>query len=367
MLSPSSERAMLLAGFAGLVLLAGCGSQSGAGIPRPAPFGTASGRLMMATIGVGGNVGTPLLSPDGNLSLTVPAGAVSQDTQFTIDVVAPDTAPGAVGSAYRLGPSGLVLARPVTLTFTVPAGASAPSALTAAFQDPSGFWLRVAPSALTAGTTTVAAATTHFSDWSLTTLNSAQDMSGTFTVQSTLMSAYGESYSVTGSADLTYSAYSTNLSYYTAGGAMTMQTASFLINGLTCVPVTPSQDLITNIVEASTSPAIFEWSVSADFTLSCITSTGGAAPDNSAVVAFDTFGNAVADASGATRFDCTRTYPPDPTGAANPLVTSDQIKGNYVITCGTDGSITGTWNFCTSAVATCPSSCATPPCACTCP
>ncbi len=367
MSSSSVTRTRCLPALAALALIAGCSSTAGSGAPRPAAFGTASGKLTQATIGAAGNVGTPLLSPDGNLSLTVPAGAVSQDTIFTMDVVTPDTAPGAVGTAYRLGPPGVVLALPVTLTFTVPTGAPAPTALTAAFQDSSGFWLRVAPSAVTAGTTTVAVATTHFSDWSLTTLNSAQDMSGSFTIQSTLMSAYGESYSVSGVANLTYSAIATNLSYYTVGGTMTMQTASFGINGLTCVPTTPSQALVSNIAEASVSAAIFEWAVSADYALGCTTSTGAAAPGNNAVVAFDTFGNAVADASGTTRFDCTRAYPPDPTGAVNPIVTADQLKGNYVITCGIDGSITGTWNFCTAAVATCPSTCSTPPCACTCP
>ncbi|MEZ4256782.1 MAG: hypothetical protein R3A78_13920 [Polyangiales bacterium] len=51
-------------------------------------------------------------------TLTIPAGALAEDTKITLDVMDPDGLPGAanvVGNAYDFGPDGLAFLKPVTL------------------------------------------------------------------------------------------------------------------------------------------------------------------------------------------------------------------------------------------------------------
>ncbi|HSN89607.1 MAG TPA: hypothetical protein VLS93_00125, partial [Anaeromyxobacteraceae bacterium] len=57
-------------------------------------------------------------SADGRLTVSVPAGAISAPTDFTIQVIT-NTAPSGVGNAFRITtvPAGVVLAAPVAFVF----------------------------------------------------------------------------------------------------------------------------------------------------------------------------------------------------------------------------------------------------------
>ena len=117
-----------------------------------------------ATLGVaGGN----LASADGRLTVTVPADALGSDTVIGIEPITA-TAPGALGSGYRLTPEGVGFAQPLTLTFSYAAeeaAASGAQALRVATRDTRGYWSVVA-SVRNATQRTLTVTTTHFSDWS---------------------------------------------------------------------------------------------------------------------------------------------------------------------------------------------------------
>lgn len=114
-----------------------------------------------------GSTGGTLASSDGRLTIAVPAGALTSDTVIGIQPITA-TAPGALGSAYRLTPEATVFAQPVTLAFTYSAGeagAAAPSSLRVATHEASGRWT-VASATRDAAQNRIAVTTTHFSDWS---------------------------------------------------------------------------------------------------------------------------------------------------------------------------------------------------------
>ena len=68
-----------------------------------------------ATKTVGASGGT-VATPDGSLTVTIPAGALSGDTEITIaEINSPPS--DAIGKAYEIGPTGTQFASPVTLSF----------------------------------------------------------------------------------------------------------------------------------------------------------------------------------------------------------------------------------------------------------
>lgn len=96
-------------GWIGLVLL-GCSSTTPDG---DGGSGTPATRVSV-TLGPDGGEAT---SKDAHLSVDVPAGALTESVELTIEVA--DSAPtGGVGTAYEIGPSGLQFLKPVTLTFS---------------------------------------------------------------------------------------------------------------------------------------------------------------------------------------------------------------------------------------------------------
>ena len=102
--------AMIVAG------LSGCGGSSG-GDPIPDPDDDdPAGDPVSATIGPTGGT---LTTDDGGFTLTVPAGAVTQPTQFTVQPVVPSS-PHAVGLAYHVAPVQGTLAQPFEIALSVP-------------------------------------------------------------------------------------------------------------------------------------------------------------------------------------------------------------------------------------------------------
>lgn len=92
-----------------LVVATGCGASntattSGKSVapPSPAAVGTATGAPASKTIGAEGG---SLSSTDGRITVTIPAGALANDTQIAIQPIS-NTASGGLGAAYRLSPAG---------------------------------------------------------------------------------------------------------------------------------------------------------------------------------------------------------------------------------------------------------------------
>lgn len=166
--------ALYICGIAVAGGLAACGSGSGSGsdpkggakpVPVATAVGTINGTATSATVGAGGGT---VATADGKVKLTFPAGALTADTTISIQPLT-NNAPGGIGAAYRLEPSGQTFAQPVTLTFAyadTDFAGSAPEVSSVAFQTADGYWQWMDNPVLDTTAKTVSVQTTHFSDWS---------------------------------------------------------------------------------------------------------------------------------------------------------------------------------------------------------
>ncbi|MFC4456151.1 hypothetical protein [Deinococcus sonorensis] len=148
--------------------LIACTSPSGGGpvpiSPAPSfPVGTPTGEAAHLTVG---HQGGTLRSADGQLSLTIPAGALEAPTDVTVQPIS-STVPNGKGGAYRLGPEGTTFRQPVTLTFRYDqAQERAASAFVVAAQDQKGVWQAQLDTLQDREANTLSVQTNHFSDWS---------------------------------------------------------------------------------------------------------------------------------------------------------------------------------------------------------
>ncbi|PZR05554.1 MAG: hypothetical protein DI536_32070 [Archangium gephyra] len=113
-----------------------------------------------------GSAGGTISSDDGTVSLTVPAGAVSADTMFTLTPIIP-TGPGAL-VAYRIGPEGTTFSSPATIKFTAKESdlvGTDINGMRVAYQDSERRW-RAFTNATVEGRS-LSVKTTHLSDWSM--------------------------------------------------------------------------------------------------------------------------------------------------------------------------------------------------------
>jgi hypothetical protein len=132
------------------VLLSSCmktnnsgGNNSGASdttnIPYITPLGDNAGAAVSGSIGAAGGT---LTSSDGRVQLVVPAGALSQTTNITIQPIV-NLCPGGIGLAYDLLPNGTQFAVPASLIFKYTSdevNGTDPFLVTSAFQDSVGAW-----------------------------------------------------------------------------------------------------------------------------------------------------------------------------------------------------------------------------------
>ena len=129
----------------------------------PTEVGTPAGDKVSQSIGPAGGV---IRTADGNVSLTVPAGALSQPTTLSLQPIENKAFLG-IGSAYEFSPDGLKFAKPAQLVVKYAAGSldgTSPEAIGIAFQDEKRAWQgKAAQVNPTAGTFT--ASVPHFSSW----------------------------------------------------------------------------------------------------------------------------------------------------------------------------------------------------------
>ncbi|ABC82832.1 Ig-like domain-containing protein [Anaeromyxobacter dehalogenans] len=323
-----------LAGAAVLALLVACGagggsSSSGKGYPQPSPKGRVLGLSSAATIGAQGGT---LVSPDGLLTVTVPAGAVASPVAFTVDEIT-NTAPGAIDptKAYRLGPEGTIFSSPVQLTFVAGPAGTPLDGIAVAYQERQGFWLRYRDRDiardLAAGTLTVASL--HFSDWSLVG-SSARDLDGTVTVDSTL----SKTYTASGTLALNYAAEDGSGAYFLQWGTLALDTAAVTAPDVACTAADTAFELEATIAEVVASPA-FRFGITARWPLSC-SYAGGPSYDELLSLQFDTLG--------IYHPTCRRTL------AAGSVISQDHLQGQYTLDCAAAGVVQLTWDLTTAAM-----------------
>ena len=133
-------------------------------VPVPTPVGAPVGNPVTVTIGSNGG---SILSADSMVELQFPSGALSSNTQITIQPIT-NNAPNGLGNAYRFLPDGLKFSTPINLIFhykDTSVAATQPDLLGIAFQDSSGVWYGLSSLASDTINKTNTAAINHFSDW----------------------------------------------------------------------------------------------------------------------------------------------------------------------------------------------------------
>ncbi|MCK7557096.1 hypothetical protein MKQ70_19640 [Chitinophaga sedimenti] len=118
-----------------------------------------------ATIGAAGGT---IVSPDDELTVTIPAGALTSNQEIRITRIT-NTNPMGIKNGYRITPHNLQFAKPVTITFNYTdedIAGSIPEALGIAYQDAAGVWQSMPDVTLNKTAQTVSVTSTHFSDWS---------------------------------------------------------------------------------------------------------------------------------------------------------------------------------------------------------
>lgn len=139
------------------------------GIPT-APLVTApgvpDGAAVTKTIGADGGT---LTSADGNMNITIPAGALSGDKAITVQPVTRKL-PDGYGKVYRLTPHDISFQQPVTIRLRYNEDSiknTVPELLGIAYQDQQGKWFHAAAPVPDKVSHTLTTTTTHFSDWGI--------------------------------------------------------------------------------------------------------------------------------------------------------------------------------------------------------
>ena len=157
-----------------LVFFSSCKKEQNGAIPYKGPSpvsrpeGDPTGDLKSIQIGAEGGEFT---SADGKLKVIIPAGAVSEPTNFQVQPIT-NTADAGVGGGYRLFPHDLNFAKPVILQFSyedLVDSIASEDVLSIAYQADDGIWHMVRPHYLDKANKTIQTPTTHFSDWVLIT------------------------------------------------------------------------------------------------------------------------------------------------------------------------------------------------------
>jgi hypothetical protein len=136
-----------------------------AGAATATAVGVPLGAAASATVGAAGG---SLSAPDGRLVLTIPPGALANNTAIGIQPIT-NFAHGKIGSAYRLTPDGQTFLKPATLTFGYTDNdvlGTAPEFLGAAFQTAAGFWQWLGVATVDTAAKTVSVNSSHFTDFS---------------------------------------------------------------------------------------------------------------------------------------------------------------------------------------------------------
>lgn len=151
-------------------LLFGCSKGDDTAAPQRIPAvydkGIVKGERVARNIGTNGGT---IISADGRLQVTVPAGSVTDNVVFAITPIT-NTCPMSSGDAYRLEPEQISFQKPVLLTLNyndADLEGTIPEALYLGFQNQAGNWNLMTRSIVDTINKTITVASTHFSDWGI--------------------------------------------------------------------------------------------------------------------------------------------------------------------------------------------------------
>ena len=132
-------------------------------LPQPTLVGFPIDLPTTKTIGAAGGTVSSL---DERITVTIPAGALSGDTEITIQPIT-NFAPNGNGNGYQLSPEGIKFNKPVKITFKhgQEVSATMPPLTGIAFQGTDGIWYNSGKLAWDEINKTVSTETTHFSSW----------------------------------------------------------------------------------------------------------------------------------------------------------------------------------------------------------
>jgi hypothetical protein len=272
--------------------------------------------------------GGRLESADGALAIAVPPGALAERTEFTVAPIA-NTARGAIGPAFRLGPEGRTFSTPITLTFRAPE--KYPTGVSIAgvgveYQDARGFWHRVENVTRDAAARTVSVTTDHFSDWALTWQMGTAAAEGPIQLTQTV----GVPFTAFGRATVFLQGDDATDTSYLLTGTLTVP-SQIAIGDETCEPDQVTKTLPPNIAELhKSSPPVFRWGINVAWNLRC-TAPGGAVTTRLVPTLFDTM------YINLTR--CGGFY--EPGQIADPA----HLKGAYTSNCGAEGLVSASWDL----------------------
>ena len=129
--------------------------------------GIAIGEVVTKNIGAAGGV---IQIPNGEIKVTVPAGAVDAETSFSIQSVTNTLSRSGLNKSFRLLPEGIVFKKDIEITMTYNESTlegTTADYLKLAYQDNKGFWHPAKDIVLDKTNQTLTVKTKHFSDWSI--------------------------------------------------------------------------------------------------------------------------------------------------------------------------------------------------------
>jgi hypothetical protein len=130
------------------------------------PKGALEGTPIQKSIGTAGGT---ITSADGKISLTIPGGALTTGTNFSIQPVS-NTIPLGTGLAFRLLPDNVVFSKPVTIELIYDSASfegSDEAALDLAYQDNTGTWKALNNTIQDKAKHKLSIQTTHLNDYSM--------------------------------------------------------------------------------------------------------------------------------------------------------------------------------------------------------
>ena len=128
------------------------------------PVGIPTGQAVSKVINADGGT---LSSPDNGITVTIPAGAVSSVTTFSVQPIT-NTAPNGIGNGYKLMPEGTHFNKPVTISFHYTdqmISGTQPELLNIAYQGSDNIWRASPKMTLDKANKIISVASSHFSDW----------------------------------------------------------------------------------------------------------------------------------------------------------------------------------------------------------
>ncbi len=145
-----------------------------------------------------GNTGGSLTAQDGVITLTVPQGAMADNTTVAIKESEEVSPENGIGKVYSLTPEGTQFTKPVALSFHYTdkdAAKTPPSRMAIAFKKDDNTWQVVPTINIDEATKTITTETLHFSEWTLLEIPSITNFTPDNGIEGTVVTITGTNFS----------------------------------------------------------------------------------------------------------------------------------------------------------------------------